>query len=249
MPVAGPPARTDFGMVFDPVVGAIVISGGLEGQHDTWEWNGSMWTQMNPAHLPPAVGGFLQMAYDEHLERSILVMDNYPNAPQTWMWDGADWTQLSPAQSPAPRTASGIVWDGVRNQVILFGGDAGNASLSDTWALAPPTVVLTLQSVTVAKDGSGNYLVSTTLKNTGNTTATTVDATSATIAGPATVTSTTFPSGQFNLVAPGATTTIVTKFPAGTGTGVYGFAIQGQYGSVNVSAGPWSAALRTLVLL
>jgi hypothetical protein len=245
----GPPPRTDFGMVFDPVAGEIVISGGIEGQHDTWTWNGSAWSQANPTQLPPAVGGFMQMAYDEHLERTILLMDNYPNAPQTWMWNGSDWRQLSPTQNPTPRSAGGVVWDGVRGQVILFGGDTNLGGLSDTWALAPPTVILTLQSVTVSKDASGNYLVTTTLKNTGNTAALAVNATAATIIGLHTVTSNTFTAGQFSTVTPGATGAITTKFPAGTGSGVYSFTIQGFYGSVNVSAGSWSAAYRVLVLL
>lgn len=243
-----PPPRTDFGMVFDQVAGRIVISGGLEGQHDTWSWDGSQWCQLMPEHLPPVLG-LAQMAYDERLERSILLLDNYPNQPQTWKWDGTDWTQLMPAQNPAPRSAGGIVWDGVRGQVVLFGGDTSSGGLNDTWAFAPPTVILTPQSVSVARDGSGNYMVTTTLKNTGNTAAMAVDATIASIVGPHTVTSTTFTAGQFTTVAPGATGAITTKFPAGTPSGVYSFTIQGLYGSVSVSTGSWSAAFRVIVLL
>jgi len=91
--------------------------------------------------------------------------------------------------------------------------------------------------------------VTTTLKNTGNTAALAVNATTASIIGAHTVTSNTFTAGQFSTVTPGATGAITIKFPAGTGSGVYSFTIQGLYGSINVGAGSWSAAYRVLVLL
>ena len=168
----GPPVRSDFGMAFDPVNAEVVISPGFEGQNDTWGWNGRAWTRKFPSHLPPSTSNyFCQMTYDERLQRAVMVMHNVFGTPQTWVWNGFDWSPLSPAQSPTPRAASGIVYDGVRGQVLLFGGDGTGGPLNDTWVLAPPTAILSLQSVSVSKNALGNYLVTFALRNTGNTAA------------------------------------------------------------------------------
>jgi hypothetical protein len=245
----GPPVRSDFGVVFDPVNGEVVISSGFEGQNDTWGWSGNAWARKFPSHLPPStLNHFCQMAYDERLQRAVLLMDNYPSAPQTWVWNGLDWSQLSPAQNPTLRVASGIVYDGVRGEVLVFGGDGSGTALNDTWVLAPPAASLTLQSVSASKSGAGNYLVTFALKNTGNTTASAIfefSATAVTIAGLTTATGT-FPLGQFSTIPPGASGTFQAQFPAIAGPGVHSFAAQGSYGTVG-GTGNWSIALRSLV--
>jgi hypothetical protein len=239
-------------MVFDPVNAEVVISSGFEGQNDTWGWNGSVWTRKFPSHLPPStINHFCQMAYDERLQRTVLLIDAYPLGPQTWVWDGVDWSQLSPAQSPTFRSASGIVYDGVRGQVLLFGGD-GAAPLNDTWVLAPPAAILNVQSISASKNAAGNYLVTFALKNTGNTAANAVfgfSATAVTLAGGASTTTNTFPLGQFSNIAPGASGTFQAQFPATAGSGAHSFAAQGGYATVGGAAGGgnWSIAVRSVV--
>ncbi|HLK69186.1 MAG TPA: kelch repeat-containing protein [Bryobacteraceae bacterium] len=248
----GPPARSDFGMAFDPVNAEVVISSGYEGISDTWGWNGSGWTRKFPPHLPPAAPNrFSQMTYDEHLQRTVMLVDNYPSAPQTWVWDGQDWTQLAPTQNPTPRAASGIVYDGVRGQVLLFGGDNFPSFLNDTWVLAPPTAILSIQSVSASKNAAGNYLVTFALKNTGNTAANGVfgfSATAVTLVGGASTTTNTFPLGQFSNIAPGASGTFQAQFPATAGSGGHSFAAQGGYATVGGAAGGgnWSIAVRSV---
>jgi hypothetical protein len=247
----GPGPRSDFGMAYDPVNAEIVISSGYEGQNDMWGWNGSTWTQKFPFHLPsPSSNHFVQMAYDERLQRTVLLMDNYPSAPQTWMWNGADWTQLNPTQNPAPRVAGGIVYDGVRQQILLFGGDALPTNLTDTWVLSPPAAILTLQSISAAKTATGTYLVTFTLKNTGNSVANSVyefSATAVTIATGTSTTTSTFPTGQFTSIAAGATGTFVAQFPATAGSGAHTFSTGGGYGLITGGTGSWNAAVRSVV--
>jgi hypothetical protein len=246
----GPPPRSDFGMVFDPVNAEVVISSGFEGQNDTWGWNGSAWTRKFPSHTPPSsLNHFSQMAYDERLQRTVLLMDNGLSAPLTWVWNGADWSPLSPAQNPTPRVASGIVYDGVRGQVLLFGGDAVAAPLNDTWVLAPPNPILTLQSVAVSKDAAGNYLVTYQLKNTGNSTAKVVfalNATAVTLPGGVSTTTSTFPSGQFTDVLPAAAGTFQAQFPPAAGSGAHSFSAQGVYSTVAGGLGNWTVAVRSV---
>jgi hypothetical protein len=246
----GPPVRSDFGMVFDPVNAEVVLGPGYEGQTDTWGWNGSVWIKKFPAHNPPAAANhFKQMAYDEKLQRTLMLVDNYPSAPQTWVWDGMDWTQLSATQSPTPRMDGGIVYDGVRQQVLLFGGDGPGGALNDTWVFAPPTAILTLQSVSVSKNAAGNYLVTFALKNTGNATATSVfgfSAAAVTLVGGASTPTSTFPLGQFSTILPGASGTFQAQFPATAGSGAHSFSAQGGYGTVG-GTGNWSIAVRSVV--
>jgi hypothetical protein len=246
----GPPLRSDFGMAYDPVNAEVLLSSAIEGASDTWGWNGSVWTQKSPLHAPPSSPNhFKQMAYDERLQRTVMLVDNYPGAPQTWVWDGADWTQLVPTQNPTPRFAGGIVYDGVRGQVLLFGGD-GPGPLNDTWVFAPPTAILTLQSVSAAKNAAGNYLVTFAVKNTGNTTAKLVfalSATAVTVAGGASTTTNTFPLGQFSDILPGTTGTFQAQFPASAGPGAHSFSAQGAYGTVAVVGSSWSVAVRSVV--
>jgi hypothetical protein len=250
-PAVSPPVRSDLGMAYDPVTAEVVISSGYEGKNDTWGWNGSSWFPKSPAHAPPASAGqFKQMAYDEKLQRTVMLVDNFPSAPQTWVWDGSDWTQLGPTQNPAPRAAGGIVYDGVRQQILLFGGDFGFTGLNDTWALAPPSVNLTLASVSAAKNGAGNYIVTFTLKNTGNSTATSVfelSATAVTLASGTATTTSTFPAGQFISIAAGATGTFQAQFPASAGSGAHSFSTGGGYGLISGATGNWNASVRSVV--
>ena len=246
----GPPVRSDFGMAFDPVNAEVVLASGFEGQNDTWGWNGSSWTRKFPTHLPSStLNHFCQMAYDERLQRTVMLMDNYPGAPLTWVWNGLDWSQLSPVQNPAPRTASGIVYDGVRGQVLLFGGDGLGVPLNDTWVLAPPAAILTLQSVSASKNALGNYLVTFALKNTGNATATGVfdsTATAVTLIGGVATTTSTFPLGQFSTILPATSGTFQAQFPATAGAGAHSFSAQGSFGNLG-GTGNWSVAVRSVV--
>jgi len=45
-----------------------------------------------------------------------------------------NWTQQMPATSPSPRDTLALVYDSVRNNVVLFGGvDSNGSALGDTW--------------------------------------------------------------------------------------------------------------------
>jgi hypothetical protein len=75
-PSAGqPPARTGAAMAYDVADQSIVLFGGESRSRsldDTWTWDGSAWTQANPATSPPALDD-PQMAYDPVSHDVILI--------------------------------------------------------------------------------------------------------------------------------------------------------------------------------
>ncbi len=50
-----------------------------------------------------------------------------------WTWDGVQFEEVSPAMLPPARHSAVMVWDSVRNQIVLFGGRDGQTLFDDTW--------------------------------------------------------------------------------------------------------------------
>jgi hypothetical protein len=126
-------------MDYDSVRGVSVLFGGSSDSgpgnlHDTWEWDGTRWTQMTPATSPPPVAGGM-MAYDSARGVSVLFGGSGSTGlnSSTWEWDGTNWTQKSPATSPPARVWAAMTYDSVRGRMVLFGGDGPNGRLADTW--------------------------------------------------------------------------------------------------------------------
>jgi hypothetical protein len=112
-------------------------TGGAAGPvNDTWEWNGSKWTELSPATSPSPRE---RAAIAELDGKLVLFGGRYEGASgeweylnDTWTWDGSSWTQLAPPTSP-PARASGVAGS-VGETMVLFGGfGPGVASLGDTW--------------------------------------------------------------------------------------------------------------------
>jgi hypothetical protein len=129
-------------MAFDSGRGVIVLFGGGATAYgflnDTWEWNGTDWTQQSPTTTPP-IREDHRIAYDASLGVTLLFAgfdaDLPPDLDDTWQWDGMNWTQLAPVRSPAARDLFGLVYDPNRDNVVLFGGhsDDSGTVLGDTW--------------------------------------------------------------------------------------------------------------------
>ncbi|MGB9030442.1 MAG: kelch repeat-containing protein, partial [Acidobacteriaceae bacterium] len=143
-PIASPPARSAAGMVYDAAHGQILLFGGFTFSgylNDTWIWDGSIWTQAAPANSP-SPRGWPAMAYDAAHHQVVLFGGYSADSTagvsgwlgDTWIWSGANWTQQNPATSPSGRTSSAAVYDPIRHNVVLFGGqDSGDNFLNDTW--------------------------------------------------------------------------------------------------------------------
>jgi hypothetical protein len=84
---------------------------------ETWEWNGSDWTRLHPAHAPDECAGLHtnRITYDAARRQIVMTAGNGYDA--TWIWNGTDWS--NPAGAP---NGSAIAYDPVSKRVISFGG-------------------------------------------------------------------------------------------------------------------------------
>ncbi len=135
---AGPGARYASAMAYDSARQVVVLFGGNRtGQHpsgnlgDTWEWDGSTWTQRTPTQSPPA-RHHAGMAFDA--TRNVCVLfGGYPAQADVWEWDGINWKSRTFAVSPPGRYAPAMAYDPVRQRTVVFGGNASPNDLGDTW--------------------------------------------------------------------------------------------------------------------
>jgi hypothetical protein len=145
-PATSPPPRRDAAIAYDDELHALImfggwnpVVGGAAKLNDTWTWNGSTWTRLNPATVPPKRGSAV-MAF--HAETRRLVMfggDIGDHTNETWTFDGQDWKLVSASgPAPGPRTATNLARDDATGTLILFGGEAPTTGTlfgphDDTW--------------------------------------------------------------------------------------------------------------------
>jgi hypothetical protein len=140
-----PPARDWYASAWDSarsryvLFGGRVISGtGSADVGDTWEFDGTSWTQLSPA-LSPSPRRWSAMCYDPTLGKCVLFGGSLNGSTfygDTWTWDGTNWAQLAPAASPSPRARGWLEWDLIRNRAIYTCGKNSTAStaLAETWS-------------------------------------------------------------------------------------------------------------------
>ncbi|MFL6111544.1 MAG: hypothetical protein ACJ786_09350, partial [Catenulispora sp.] len=126
-------------MAFDTVRERVVLLGGFPvtgSTADTWEWDGSEWTQV--ADTGPGARALSALAYDPVREQVVLFAgsDNTNLLDDTWAWDGTDWTQVADT-GPEARATHAMTFDAAGQRILLFGGlsaPPASAPLGDTWA-------------------------------------------------------------------------------------------------------------------
>ncbi len=129
---SGPPGGANAAMAWDAATGTDVL---LTTNGQTWTWDGTTWTQQNPAHSPGARFG-AAIAYDAVHAQVVLFggVSGTTSLQDTWTWNGTDWTLRSPSNSPLPRGGAAMAWDGKAKKVLMFGGiDALAVFYDDTW--------------------------------------------------------------------------------------------------------------------
>ncbi len=144
--IQAPAGREFAAMSFDSVHGRTVLFGGIAAPSngtfppppafaDTWQWDGSAWTQLTPAISPPGLQG-AGMAFDSARGRSILfggVPSSGAPTAGTWEWDGSAWTQLAFNAAPPARSFPAMAFDSARGRTVMFGGAGQGGELGDTW--------------------------------------------------------------------------------------------------------------------
>lgn len=103
---------------------------------ETWEFDGTSWSQRSSATAPPARYG-RKLAFDSARGRVIAFggdMGASLVAPtsELWEWDGTTWTERT-LSGPSPRNFFALAYDEVRRRLVLFGGSVNQQPLGDTW--------------------------------------------------------------------------------------------------------------------
>jgi hypothetical protein len=138
-------------MVYDAATGDVLLFGGASGTpsyleyNDTWEFNGTGWTQLHPT-LHPTGGAWEAMAYDPAASAVVLYDSGEVYATgsylaNTWTFSGGQWTESLQGAGPSPRSGENFVYDNVTQDLVMFGGftcngSGGCYSHNDTWTFA-----------------------------------------------------------------------------------------------------------------
>ena len=109
-PAHSPTARFGHSLAFDAQRNVAVLFGGQatgSGPYyaETWQWDGTDWTELAPAMSPPSRSNAL-MVYDPGRDRTILFGGQSSTGKllgDTWEWDGTTWTEVTPPVSPIAR--------------------------------------------------------------------------------------------------------------------------------------------------
>jgi len=136
------PRRAWHSLVYDAARARVVMFGGRGSTppgsatpgypDDTWEWDGTAWTDVTPAISPPGRAN-AALAYDASREQVVLFGgSNETDLADTWVWNGSEWRDVS-TPGPSPRGGVALAYDRSRGQVVLFGGARGATALDDTW--------------------------------------------------------------------------------------------------------------------
>lgn len=139
-PAVSPPRRANAVMCWDGTSGRMLLHGGIDATglfgarlNDTWAFDGTTWTQLAPATVPPGFD-YRSMSWDEARGRALL-LGYLAGAASSYLfaWDGIDWTDVTPASLPQRRSST-LAYDVLRSRTVLFSGRTaiGTAS-ADTW--------------------------------------------------------------------------------------------------------------------
>lgn len=157
-PATAPAPRNENALAYDAVRQRTVLYGGQLGPgggfayaNDTWEWDGSTWSQVTTATVPPGNRyPWGQMAFDA--SRGSVVLHSGAallGASDTWEFDGVDWRLAVSGGALANRVSGAMAYDDSRRSLLFFGGTSSSApgaylsSSYTSYLLATATVYAT----------------------------------------------------------------------------------------------------------
>ena len=181
----GPSPRATSAMAYDAVDGYVILFGGLsqsfpspvfEFFHDTWKFQGGVWTNITLTG-GPSPRGAASMAYDV-VDGYVVLFGGFNLAAasgggsslvllhDTWKFLSGVWTNITATPSPPPRDNGAITYDAADNYVLLFGGVGFGGGLRDTWKFSSGVWTNVTSSsgpspraTTIAYDTADGYVV------------------------------------------------------------------------------------------
>ncbi len=147
-----PGVRVLNSVILDPVRDRMVVfaggdslaGGGFEVRNDVWAlplYGRGYWTQLAPGGTPPSARIGARAIYDPLRDRMIAFggSDGSNCTNDTWtmsLGTAPVWTQLTPSGTPpSARAFDTVIYDPVRDRLLVFGGSAGSSYFNDVWAL------------------------------------------------------------------------------------------------------------------
>ena len=184
----GPSPRYLAAIAYDATRQRVVLHGGQAGVFpnitylaDTWEWDGTTWTQK--ATTGPSARVHQTMAFDRTRGRVVLYGGFTPSTNtelgDIWEWDGSAWQQSS-ISGPANSIALGVAYDEKASALYLYSmAKSGGAPLASRWngtaltaavaAAAPPCVPVPRQLSALGANPGGLLLYVHSCDQSGTT--------------------------------------------------------------------------------
>ncbi|MBP8299119.1 MAG: hypothetical protein KA020_02040 [Planctomycetes bacterium] len=144
-PTASPTGKTGMELVHDLVRGVTVMYGSLNTSpfggasvDQTWEFDGTTWTQVFPVTTPGGLGNY-GACFDIVRNRTVIYGGNannfFPIAESgTWEYDGTNWSLITTAGSPGPLERPSMCFNVALGKTVLFGGiDPQFGGVDTTW--------------------------------------------------------------------------------------------------------------------
>ncbi len=134
----GPQARSGASMVFDPTTGDVVLFGGncscAPLLDDTWTWNGSTWTDVQPSNSPPGLQN-APFVYDKALGMAVL----FDAGGDAWLWSGSNWTEETTNVPLNLSSGASAAYDDTAGDVVAVTGGQTWTWNSGGWTQQHPT--------------------------------------------------------------------------------------------------------------
>lgn len=106
------------------------------------EWDGSNWLPGPGAADLPALSA-AALAYDASRGVTVLFggrrLADGSLSNETWDYDGIAWRQVNTPTTPLARWSATLVYDELRQKLLLFGGRGAAGDLNDTWVYSGGT--------------------------------------------------------------------------------------------------------------
>jgi hypothetical protein len=131
-----PPRRVIHGGAFDPIRDRFIVYGGTtidsagktSALRDTWEFDGTTWTQ-NGDNGPDVAKPIL--VYDKARNKVLMLAEDAAVAAHMYSYDAGakSWTELKPTTLPPCVNEGMMVYDSTRNVVVYTGGTCVSSGL------------------------------------------------------------------------------------------------------------------------
>ena len=143
-----PSGRCSHTAIYDPARDRMVVFGGWSYPsgyfNDVWALSLAgtpAWTQLTPSGTPPSARYRHSAIYDPVRDRMVVFGGSSGSSlNDAWALSLAGapaWTQLTPAGTPpGARQAHSVIYDPLRDRMVVFGGYSNLGQINEVWALS-----------------------------------------------------------------------------------------------------------------